>query len=126
MAYQLPHFNLVVNVWRAWNTSGPPPTVPPTTASLPAQLYVQLAGAVAASTSSIGILTVLRVPKGTDIRVANALATYPDLVECPAGSRRFYSALEVEDAHKGFPNEYRICILSPLIGPTGYWPQPLP
>jgi hypothetical protein len=64
----------------------------------------------------------LLVEKGTDIRDGSATVR-GDTVECPAGTGRFYRVGYVDDVAKGFPNEYRVALLSKR-GPS--WPTPIP
>jgi hypothetical protein len=48
-------------------------------------------------------------PKLTDIRaIWNGVGT--DIIELPAGSKRFYSVIHVDDVGKGFSNEYRLAL----------------
>lgn len=64
----------------------------------------------------------LWMPAFTDIRPAQ-MAMFPDIVEVPAGSLRFYQVIDVDDIAKGFPNEFRMALIAmiPFI-----WPIPIP
>jgi hypothetical protein len=49
----------------------------------------------------------------------------------PAGSKRIYQVTSVDDAAKGFPNEFRVAQVVPVLpavmmGPNPYWPTPYP
>lgn len=118
MSYQVPTFNLVVNVWRF-------PVVPPAGHSF------QLTGNLAysrrvhpipgdASASGMALL----LPAGSDIR-SPVVVIGPDVVEAPAGTGRYYSVLSVDDIGKGFSNEHRCAVLIPITT-YGRWPGPVP
>lgn len=86
------------------------------------------------SLNTFQMLMELLLPAGTDVR-APWNAGKPDLVECPAGSGRFYAVAWVDDIGKNFPNEHRIAWLVyfsafvPPGGSTGFpasSPVPLP
>jgi hypothetical protein len=62
----------------------------------------------------------LLVPALTDIRGPQD-STSPDVVECPAGSGRFYWCYAVDDVGKGYPNEHRSALLVAL---PGTWSPP--
>lgn len=63
-------------------------------------------------------------PALTDVAAAprNLLLPNADLVECPAGSLRYYVVEFVDDVAKGFANQYRSAMVR--HGPA--WPAPLP
>lgn len=74
----------------------------------------------------------LLLPLGTDVR-DGANASGQDIVECPAGTGRWYQVTAVDDVGKGFSNEYRLaalCKISAFLDPTKYsglfWPTPIP
>jgi hypothetical protein len=75
----------------------------------------------------------LLLPPHTDIRTAILRGWY-DVVECPAGSSRWYITIFVDDVGKGFPNEFRFAELSQISDslnttPTytgATWPVPMP
>lgn len=54
-----------------------------------------------------GLVSELLCPKLQDVRPATDVAV-ADLLEIPAGSKRLYVVLHVDDVAKGFANEYRI------------------
>jgi hypothetical protein len=66
----------------------------------------------------------LLLPRGTDVR-SNVNAPLPDVAEVPAGSKRFYDVVAVDDVSKGFPSEYRVARLE-QSQPAGAWPAPMP
>jgi len=80
---------------------------------------------------SHGLATLL-LPALTDIRDGSCNGQQ-DVVEVPAGSGRWYMAIGVDDAGKGFPNEHRWAHLSKIyeemntIAFAGlHWPTPIP
>jgi hypothetical protein len=103
-----PDFNIDAFIWRT-------PIVPPGTPDVDTdcQLYIASRGLVditpGDSTAWVPPIY-LRVPALTDIRPT-------DQVECPQHSGRMYSVRWVEDAHKGFPNEYRVGLLEQTSQP---------
>jgi hypothetical protein len=139
MAFIVPAFPLLCNVWRGSGSGG-------------ALLYnspdLQVMGNLSpgrrtmlafASQSPVIIpflfMMELLLPKGTDIRVyiPPSGALTGDIIECPAGTQRFYQVRVVDDIAKGFANEHRFVLMwQQLEGETfndvGFlpWPQPLP
>jgi len=117
VAYHLPTFNLVVNIW--WDPVNwllnPPSLV--TTGNLCIGLRVW------AQQTYNDTLMYLLLPPLTDVRDnLNGPGVAGDVVEVPAGTGRFYRVQHVDDVGKGFANEHRYCLLSKL----GAWPVPIP
>lgn len=110
MAYLPPTFNLLCNIY-----TGPavvPPMGPPRIANQPCQLRLYKTGPIVnASGFTNGMYIALLLPAGTDIRGQIGFVAMADLVECPAGSGRFYTVRTFDDVGKGFANEYRFAIL---------------
>lgn len=133
MPYRPPVFNLTCHVWHNGLAGSPlvgtvfTPTRPPDL-SPTCQLYFPRYGsggdfAIDASHISITLrragYMALRLPAGTDVRApwgAPLAADWDDLdlIEVPAGSGRLYVATMVDEAHKGFPNEYRIAVIAQI------------
>jgi hypothetical protein len=74
----------------------------------------------------------LLLPSKTDIRDTSCAIT-GDVLECPAGSGRWYGVFSVDDFGKGFSNEFRVAWigkifedLDPLAFPGLFWPAPIP
>lgn len=72
-------------------------------------------------------------PALTDVRDGYCAAHEPDVIECPAGSGRWYVVFGVDDFGKGFSNEHRYALVNKIgswIGGTEYsgldWPTPIP
>lgn len=63
----------------------------------------------------------LLLPMGTDIRGVQDSSGSVDLVECPAGSGRWYSVSSVDDVGKGYANEHRTAGLAAV---PGSWSAP--
>ncbi len=111
MSFNPPTFNLLANVWRVNGTVGaygaPDLTV---MCNLSQGRRTMLGLIPAAGHPAPWIFNELLVPKLTDIR-ALWNGVVEDLIECPAGSKRFYGVEQVDDVGKGFPNEYRLVIM---------------
>lgn len=115
MPFQIPAFNLAVNIWR---TPAMPPVGPPALVTVG---NLTPGRRVTADWNVFGMTMQLLLPALTDIRAApNSIPS--DVVEVPAGTGRFYLVIAVDDMGKGFPNEYRMA----LILPKGIWVPPYP
>lgn len=128
MAYTQPQYNLVCSVYE--------PDVPNVAAipSFPPRILVQPCALVygrrvnVASTGGTGAAGIplkcmdLLVPALTDIRGLADAASF-DIVECPAGSGRWYWVYYVDDIGKGWPNEHRV---AGLFAIEGTWVPPYP
>lgn len=149
MGFRVPTFNLFCNVWRNTNDNANPPDLAGLACCLVngrsgGSWFVGFAGATAPQvTVSLKLAKQtmsLLVPKLTDVRPAFLTAAdWGDLVECPAGSGRYYWMPWMDDVGKGFANEHRECALVPWdntyqayvtgawsLGVTGGWPAPVP
>jgi hypothetical protein len=81
-----------------------------------------------------GPLAHLLVEKGTDIRdrFNNNPSPNADIVECPAGTGRYYRVEIVDDIGRGFPNEHRFATMQKMSGVNSEWvgwpawPVPIP
>lgn len=143
MAFHLPTFNLTCNLWTAGNPVANPPDVVVLGNLTP---YRQGLWAVSSAVATINVpsnyesptqLTQLLLPPATDIRGYDTVApAVPTLVECPAGTGRYYIVYWVEDVGKGFTNEHRLALMqqatAPLLLAFGNpwaapgWPWPMP
>ncbi len=129
--FSLPTFNLACGIWHglcpAHVFPPAPPALGPDLTPL-CQLYVYSRNQTEnnffssdGSPSSYNLNSLLRLPPATDVRdVFNASDC--DIVEVPIGSNRWYYVVTVEDVHKGFPNEYRVAMISKCF----VWPTPVP
>lgn len=113
---RLPTFNLLCNVWHG--VVPIPPIGAPNIANLPCQLTQ---GERVVTSLTVGGIGYLLVPKGTDVRDTHQVGG-ADTVECPAGTGRYYQIFYLDDVGKGFPNEYRQCV----VNKVGGWPTPVP
>lgn len=112
MAYTVPSFNLLCNIEMP-DIAGVPaiPSGPPRIANQPCALVYGRRVNVA-STGGTGDPGVplqgmnLLLPPGVDIRGPQDVVSF-DMVECPAGSGRWYWVFFVDDIGKGWPNEHR-------------------
>lgn len=136
MAFTLPKFNLDCGIWHNYLSVDPLPAFPPGTAAdevSECQLYewsrstVPMAYYVAEPTDikpwwfTLQQSIQVRLPPLTDVR-DNQCAESADVIECPIGTGRWYIVTQVDDLHKGFPNEYRLaqCVKA------WTWPTPIP
>lgn len=121
MAFSLPTFNLLCNVW----SNSSPVTGPPR-----AQFACNLAWGRRVQAFSdpafvaTGLMMTLLLPAGTDIR-SYIQGGGGDWVEVPAGSGRRYLSYSVDDIGKGFDNEHRAAVLVQDYT-HGAWPTPMP
>lgn len=131
-AFALPNFNLVCNVWHN-------PPADPLLLGVPDLVAMcNLAnGRVQHVLSEMRRLPIqnqlaasgsILFPSGTDIRDA-ACFRNPDMLEVPAGTRRFYWVAFCDDIAKGFVNEHRWAVC-PKVFTNGFfnyrWPVPMP
>jgi hypothetical protein len=108
MSFTVPTFNLTCNIWHGVAGQYQDYTLP----SLSPICNLAWGRRVMFPFDSFfnGTTMNLLLPALTDIRQSWS-GGITDLVECPAGSRRFYSVIGVDDSGKGFANEHRIAIL---------------
>lgn len=127
MAFRIPTFNLTANVWRGLSFVGP---LPPPDLVVQANLqFAHKSKVDIADNPGLTSLMYLLVPAGTDIRGRWQPTFQADAVEIPAGSRRFYAVIFVDDVAKGFGNEYRIAGMVQIDDLTALgltFPIPLP
>lgn len=147
MAYRLPSFNLLCNVWRNGNDVANPPDAGNQACALVngrsggmwvSGLYGTTAGQVEGSMSRMQQTISLLLPKLFDIRAAFQTANdWGDCVEVPAGSGRYYFVIWMDDVGKGHANEHREAVLLQLNAiyagfavnswnVPGPWPAPVP
>jgi hypothetical protein len=125
MAFRTPNFNLSVNIWRGTLN----PIINPPTLTVMGNL--SRGNRVTAAGQSGGLddlefTMMLLLPALTDIQ-DRANGGDADVVECPAGTGRYYIVMQVDDAGKGFPNEYRwATMLKVEVVPGVFWPTPFP
>jgi hypothetical protein len=131
MSFSPPTFNLTCNIWRVLGVGGayaaPDVTV---NCNLSQGKRVLVAGWGPVGHPAPYHFNELLLPALTDIR-SLWNGTNQDLVEVPAGSKRFYTVTQVDDVAKGFPNEYRLAMMLYLINGDpnlagGPYPAPVP
>jgi hypothetical protein len=128
MAYRLPTFNLTCNISQPDVPGVPgipdgPYRIEGQTCQLTYGRRVQVTST--GGTTSAGVLTLsmnLLLPKGVDVRGPQDTVSF-DMVECPAGSGRWYTVVAVDDIGKGFTNEHRT---ASLIALAASWLPPYP
>jgi hypothetical protein len=131
--YTLPTFNLVCSIWRtgwAARTYAAPDVSSPCNLTPGRRVFTSRQAAFL-NTAAPASLMFLLLPKLTDIRPAIASNNTEDLVEVPAGSKRFYEVQQVDDIGKGFLNEHRFATLlwtggTQSFTDTGPIPVPVP
>ena len=107
MAFRIPTFNLLVNLWTAPTLKTAAPTRTFMANLSRGERETVLEPAYLIGYYSFRNAMQLLCPAGTDI-YPNEPGAFADLVEVPAGSGRYYCVLCVDDVGKGFANEYRI------------------
>lgn len=126
MAYVLPTFNLTCNVWHNASAASVY-LIPDDTFDCNLSFGKRVTPGFTSGVFHVGAMLLL--PALTDIR-SGWNGANPDLVECPAGSQRFYFAISVDDFGKGFSNEHRFAFLLQQINgftfSTGLIPFPVP
>lgn len=145
MAFRVPTFPLTVAIWRSTSLVTNPPdavTVGNLVASRPEAEPLPAIGVGTLAQRQVvaaywGRFATILFPKLTDVRPPNS-TTDADVVECPAGSKRYYWVTWVDDAGKGFANEHRyayvVALQTPAVvglfgnpcGITAAWPTPVP
>ena len=131
MSFTLPTFNLVCDIY-----TGPRLTMVLRQSGVPCNLAIgrrmQLWSDGYQTNTSGGASPCLLVPAGTDVR-DNGNASGYDVIDCPAGSGRYYAVISVDDMSKGFPTEYRLVAMAKAVrfnDPTEFaglfWPTPIP
>jgi hypothetical protein len=126
MAFTIPTFNLVCNVWRGIGHSGAPDIV-----NLACNLQFGRKPHILDLQENVGInaqgqAMFLLVPAGSDLRDGMTTSGFRDTVEVPSGTGRFYVVWAVDDVGKGFSNEYRVATISKSTSPVFAWPEPIP
>lgn len=121
MAFNVPTFNIQCNLWHQPHV---PPAAPDVVSDCNLALGRRGASAQGLYTSDHEPVMSLLLPPGTDIRGPQCVSG-SDLVEVPAGTRRFYKVIGVDDSGKGFPNEHRVGFIA-WDDSIANWPSPIP
>lgn len=131
MAFTLPNFNLTANIYRLVAGTYELADDTPANLAMGRRFAWQIFGS-ADQDLFLAFTPTLLVPALTDIRDASC-GGQSDVIECPAGSGRWYQAVGVDDIGKGFANEHRCVTLSKvgwlepfLSAGLGPWPTPIP
>ncbi len=118
--FSLPQFNLPAWIWHAPGAAIPnPPIVFPDVTVLcviVVRSYVYMSG--------FNNPSCILFPKLTDVRDGTCVTNHgwPDVIEDPTSSGRFYQVVNVEDSGKGFANEHRVA----AVVKYPPWPDPIP
>lgn len=121
-SHKLPSFPLLCNHW--FSPSSPPA---PAVSSFKCQLVWgtnKLEMPLAMYPGQGRFIRFLYLPAFTDIR-STIQGVAGSVVEVPAGSKRYYNVIDVDDTAKGFPNEFRVATISPTTA-YGNWLIPMP
>jgi hypothetical protein len=122
MSFRVPAMPLTAAVWYYGSTFSDPPDFT-TPANLTCGRRVVVASPLLpvpigiTHNAFLGMVVELMVPKLTDLRPGNLFVNDTTLVECPAGSGRYYVTQDCDDVAKGFVNEYRLALLLQLSAP---------
>ena len=113
MAFQLPNFNITVNIWTVGMN---PATTPPRVSGAPANLAwgKRVSTMSTGGTGSAGVLVstmTLLIESTCDIRGRQATGG-SDTVEIPAGSGRYYVCETADYIGYGFPNQHKGAVVS--------------
>jgi hypothetical protein len=111
MAFRVPVFNILANLWTFHAAPYPPPGAP-RIANQQCQLY-HCKEQPLVSGAGLELAMLIRLPAGTDIRGPLSTTNF-DVVEVPVGSGNWYLAEDVNDIARGFQNEYRVASLEPV------------
>ena len=114
---RLPTFNLTCNIW--FGNTIAPPVGPPNLAAV----VCQLSPGELVFSQLVLATQFLKVPALTNIHYVRTLFPFigQDLVEVPAGTGNWYQVSYVADVGRGFPNAYRLAVIS-RVAPV---PDPL-
>lgn len=121
MAFVLPTFNLTCNIKTCPVANVPSvPSEPFRLTAQPCQLTygrrVNVASTGGTDTPGVPLLAMnVLLPAGTDVRGPQDTVSF-DMLECPAGSGRWYWVVFVDDIGKGFTNEHRTAGVFALAG----------
>lgn len=121
MAYVLPSFNLLCNIYDSFALTLPvTPPGPPRLADQVCQLTygrrVQVMSTGGTGSAGVPLQTMnLLLPPLTDVRGPQD-SFERDVVECPSGSGRWYVVSFVDDIGKGFANEHRTASIVAVFG----------
>jgi len=115
MAFQLPTFNLICNIWRF----GVPTTDPPVAIAACNLAWGRRVFSGDTATDPLGLALpsmTLLLPTGSDIQSDVDTNGSPDTVEVPAGSSRFYTVHYVDYRGAGFLNEHLGAVIVRIPG----------
>jgi hypothetical protein len=121
VAYRLPTFNLIVNIWRnASSYLAPPDVVAAANFNVGKRVGHLLEGEVVPGFGPFGYEWLL-LPIGTDIRGTVSSADFAttqlgDWVEIPAASGIFYACAWADRSALGFPNEHVSATVYRILG----------
>lgn len=136
MPYRVPTFNILCNIYTMVSYSAndavqrlvfQPCSLSPGRRTMETTGFTSPIGTYPSFKLSMELL----MPALTDIR-SSVCGGFPDVVEVPAGSGRYYTVSWVDDVGKGYANEYRLILMSAVDSRNEYftdfpdWPTPIP
>jgi len=124
MAFTLPNFNIVCQLW---HYPRDPTSGPADQSDVPCNFSTSRATLMGRDTANmVGVdlmYRALRVPATVDIRcTAMGPGLGPDIVEVPQGTGAYYQVQDLATMGQGFPNAHRYCWVVPAPG----FPLPTP
>jgi hypothetical protein len=120
VAFIIPRFILPANIYRV----GVPVTDPPSLVVMGNLSWGRRSTGTTGIPDDLSPDTMfgnILFPAGTDVR-DNYSVPGADIIEFPAGSKRYYGVKQVDDVAKGFANEFRFAVIYKLAP----WPSPIP
>jgi hypothetical protein len=121
MAFSLPTMNLTVNIWRRIVFPGAPTYIVAGNLQYGRRYANNSFGVAPPGPDAYPPTMSLLLPPRTDVQDAVS-APDGDIVEVPAGTGRYYEVIGVDDVGRGFPNEFRLALLTKFPP----WPAPIP
>lgn len=112
MSFYLPNFNLAVNDWYASESPVDAPTIYLANHSVGRR--ISSLGGITPDDFYYTLLSWLLTPSTNEIGTLLTNPSDPDVLEVPAGSGRYYIAVDGSYVGEGFANEHLAITLAPL------------
>lgn len=131
MAFQVPNFNLTVEVWTGPYLGKVSRGTSPANLAWGKRVQYAYQEIFTPEETPASVAMLLLFPAGSDVRslVSSGMG---DVIEVPQGSGRWYGVVSVDDIGKGFANEHRAAVInqiSEFMNSTNYaglfWPVPM-
>lgn len=121
MPFNVPTFNMMVNIWR---NAAPPPALPAVVSQANLAFGRRVSSSQGIQDPAGEPYMKLLLPPHTDVQSSKCGAGN-DYIEAPAGTGRYYIVIGVDDIGKGFSNEHRAVVMVATTA-LGAWPTPIP